>query len=85
MEDYAVVCLVPGLTPDRSILILAGTTTFGTQGAVEFVSRPDSVEQLLKQLPGAGSGPIKPFEPLVHVKIARGVPVETELVAARGR
>ena len=85
VEDYAVVCLVPGLTPDRAILILAGTTTFGTQGAVEFVSRPDSVEQLLKQLPGAGSGPIKPFEALVHVKIARGVPVETELVAARGR
>ncbi len=85
LEDYAVVCLVPGLSPDRSILILAGTTTFGTQGAVEFVSRPDSVAQLLKQLPGAGSGPIKPFEALVHIKIARGVPVETELVAARGR
>lgn len=85
VEDYAVVCLVPGLTPERSILILAGTTTFGTQGAVEFVSRPDSVEQLLKQLPGAGSGPIKPFEALIHVKIARGVPVETELVAARSR
>ena len=85
VEDYAVVCLVPGLIPDRSILILAGTTTFGTQGAVEFVSRPDSVEQLLKQLPGTGSGPIKPFEALVHVKIARGVPVETELVATRGR
>ncbi len=85
VEDYAVVCLVPGLTPERSILILAGTTTFGTQGAVEFVSRPDSVAQLLKQLPSAGSGPIRPFEALVHVKIARGVPVETELVAARGR
>ncbi len=85
VEDYAVVCLVPGLIPDRSILILAGTTTFGTQGAVEFVSRPDSVEKLLKQLPGAGSDPIKPFEALVHVKIARGVPVETELVAAHGR
>ncbi len=85
VEDYAVVGLVPGLSPERSILILAGTTTFGTQGAVEFVSRPDSVERLLKQLPGAGSGPIRPFEALVHVKIARGVPVETELVAARSR
>lgn len=85
VEDYAVVGLVPGLAPDRSILILAGTTTFGTQGAVEFVSRSDSLEQLLKQLPGAKSGPVKPFEALVHVKIARGVPVETELVAVHSR
>ena len=41
--------------------------------------------QLLKQLPGAKSGPVKPFEALVHVKIARGVPVETELVAVHSR
>jgi hypothetical protein len=85
VEDYAVVGLVPGLAPERSILILAGTTTFGTQGAVEFVSRPDSVAQLLKRLPEGSSGPIKPFEALLHVKIARGVPVETELVAAHSR
>jgi hypothetical protein len=84
IEDYAIVCLVPGLAPERSIMILAGTTTFGTQGAVEFVSRPDSVENLLKQLPTNG-GTIKPFEALVHVKIARGVPVESELVTARRR
>jgi hypothetical protein len=76
IEDYAVIGLVPGLAPGRFMLILAGTTTFGTQGVVEFVSRPDSVERLLKQLPGAISGPIKPFEALVRVKIARGVPVE---------
>jgi hypothetical protein len=85
VDDYALVGLVPGLVPDRSILILAGTTTFGTQGAVEFVSRADSVARLLKRLPGAGSGPIKPFEALLHVKIARGVPVETELLAVRSR
>ncbi len=33
-EDYAVVAYVPGLNPDRSEMIIAGTTTFGTQGAV---------------------------------------------------
>jgi hypothetical protein len=47
-EDYAVVGLVPGATPSRMVMILAGTTTFGTQGAVEFVSRPDSVGKLLQ-------------------------------------
>src|SRR5437762_1768224 len=34
-DDYAVVALVRGLNPTRSVLILAGTTTLGTQAAVE--------------------------------------------------
>jgi hypothetical protein len=83
-EDYAVIGLVPGVTPNRFVMILAGTTTFGTQGAVEFVSRADSVEKLLRQMPGSGSE-VKPFEALVRVKIARGVPLETELLALRER
>jgi len=65
-------------------MILAGTTTFGTQGAVDFVSRPDSVEKMLQEIPSSGSE-MKPFEALLRVKVARGVPVDTELVALRLR
>jgi len=83
-EDYAVVGLVPGTSRERFVLILAGTTTFGTQGAVEFVSRTDSLEKLMQQIPGSATE-MKPFEALVRVKIARGVPLETELVALRMR
>jgi len=83
-EDYAVVGLVPGKSSDRFVMILAGTTTFGTQGAVEFVCRPDAVEKLLQEMPGSSSE-MKPFEALVRVKIARGVPLDTELVAVRPR
>jgi hypothetical protein len=46
-EDYAVIGLLPGLDPSRSILILAGNTTFGTQAAVEYVCREDSLHELL--------------------------------------
>jgi hypothetical protein len=86
-EDYALVGLVPGIGSGQYVMILAGTTTFGTQGAVEFVCRQDSVEKLLRAIPGVGGvgGTIKPFEALVRVKIARGVPVGSELVAVRGR
>ena len=49
-EDFAVIGLVPGLNPARSVLILAGTTTIGTQAAAEYVSREDSLEQLLLRL-----------------------------------
>jgi len=84
-EDYSVIGLVPGIGAGRYVLILAGTTTFGTQGAVEFVCRQESLEKLLHEIPGANTGSIRPFEALVRVKIARGVPVETELVAVRAR
>jgi hypothetical protein len=83
-EDYAVVGLVPGVSQQRFVMILAGTTTFGTQGAVEFVCRPDSVEKLMQEMPGSAKE-MKPFEALVRVKIARGVPLETELVTVRPR
>jgi hypothetical protein len=83
-EDYGIVGLVPGMTPGRFVMILAGTTTFGTQGVVEFVSRPDSVAKILEQLPGYNHD-VRPFEALVRVKIARGVPIESELVALRPR
>lgn len=82
-EDYAVIGLVPGLSPSRSILIVAGTTTFGTEGAVEYICRPDTVEQLLQRLAVSDSAELKPFEALLHVKVAKGVPVESELVAVR--
>jgi hypothetical protein len=81
-EDYAVIGLVPGIG-SHYVMILAGSTTFGTQGVVEFVCRQESVEKLLHEIPGSAAGGIKPFEALVRVKIARGVPVGTELVSVR--
>lgn len=85
VEDYAVVSLLPGLDPSRSILILAGNSTFGTQAAVEYVCREDSLKDLLQRLKVSAASDMKPFEALLHVKIAHGVPVVTDLVAVRNR
>jgi hypothetical protein len=82
-DDYSVVALVKGLNPTRSELILAGTTTIGTQAAVEYVCQPDYLEQLLLRLAVSNSGELKPFEAVIHVKVTRGVPVGSELVALR--
>lgn len=84
-EDYSIISLLPGLDPSRSILILAGATTFGTQAAVEYVSREDDVRRLLQHLNVAKPADLKPFEAVLHVKIAHGVPVTTELIALRMR
>ncbi|HYM74799.1 MAG TPA: hypothetical protein VE377_02380 [Candidatus Dormibacteraeota bacterium] len=85
VEDYAVVSLLPGLDPSRSILILAGNSTFGTQAAVEYVCREDSIKELLQRLNVSKASDLKPFEALLHVKIAHGVPVVTDLVSVRNR
>jgi hypothetical protein len=82
-EDYAIVGLVPGMNPARSLLILAGTTTIGTQAAAEYVCRQDSLEQLLLRLSISENGQIMPFEVVLRVKVARGVPVGSEVVALR--
>jgi hypothetical protein len=82
-EDYAIVALRPGLDPAHSMLILAGTTTVGTQGAAEYVCREDSLTQLLQRLGVSKADEMKPFEALLHVKVTHGVPVITDLVAVR--
>ena len=82
-EDYAVIALMRGMDPSESVLILAGTTTLGTQAAVEYVCHEDSLAQLLPRLGVPPSGEVKPFEVVLHVKVTRGVPIESEIVAVR--
>jgi hypothetical protein len=84
-EDYAIVALVRGLNPARHVMILAGTTTIGTQAAVEYVCAKDSVEQLLRRLGVRAGSELEPFEALLRVKVTRGVPVDIQLVAVRNR
>jgi hypothetical protein len=82
-EDYGVIALVRGLDPGQSVLILAGSTTIGTQAAVEYVCSKNSVEELLLRLSVSQTGQLRPFEAVIRVKVTRGVPVSTELVALR--
>ena len=83
VDDYSVIALKRGLDPAHSVLILAGTTTIGTQGAVEYVCQQNSLEDLLRHLSVTNPGELKPFEAVIRVKVARGVPVGEELVALR--
>ena len=79
-EDYAVIGLKQS-SESRLVLIVAGTTTFGTQGAVEYLCRQDSLKTLLDRLAVHKAGELHPFEALLHIRISRGVPVDATLVA----
>ena len=84
-EDFAVVALVPALNPSRWALILAGTSTIGTQAAVEYVCREDTVRELLNRAgnPKPGSRPL--FEAVLDVHIKGGVPLRSEIVSFHPR
>ena len=84
-EDNGVVALLPGLNAARGVMILAGSTTFGTPGTVEYVCRQNSVEESLLRLSVSKEGEVKPFEALLRVKVTRRVPASTELIALRDR
>jgi hypothetical protein len=81
-EDYAVVELVRGTQSAQSVLLLAGTTTFGTQGAVEFVCNQDRIRDLLTRL-GVKGDSLPPFSAVLRVKVNRGVPTESSIAALR--
>lgn len=84
-EDYAVISLGPGLDPSHSTLILGGTTTLGTQAAAEYVTRANDLTELLQRLHVSRSEDLKPFEALLRVRIAAGVPVQTDLLSVRSK
>lgn len=82
-EDYALIVLAPGIHPEKRVLILAGITTFGTQAAAEFVSRPDLLKSLISHLKVSASGEVEPFEAVINVKIDDEVPVDERIVTIR--
>jgi hypothetical protein len=84
LEDYALVGLIPGMNPRRWIMILAGTSTIGTQAAAEFVTRDKSTQELVDRA-GTTGGLMRPFEGVIQVKVNGGVPVASELVALHTR
>lgn len=81
IDDYAIVARVPGLNQEHKILLAAGTTTIGTEAAIEFVCHKDTVRLFLDKL--GTESPDMNFEAVLYIKIARGVPIKTELVAFR--
>ena len=84
-EDYALVGLVPGLdygAPGIDTCRHHHVRHAGSGGVR--ISR-GLHQEITHRLPKDWASEAKPFEALVRVKIAQGVPVETELVAVHTR
>ncbi len=81
VDDYALVGLFHRTDPQHWIMTAAGTSTLGTQAAIEFLCSDNTVTSLLQRFGSAGT--IHPFQAVLHVKLARGVPTESQIVAFR--
>ncbi len=83
-EDYALVSLLKGLSENNRLMILAGINTFGTQAAVEYVTQPKYIKDLISHLNIAppGEPPQLPdyYQILLKVKVNGGVPIHVSYV-----
>ena len=86
--EHAVVSMMPGLRPDRKILILAGLTTSGTQAAAQFATSLEGIQEMRRRLPHSGSSQATAwpasFEHLLRIRLNQGIDiVSAECIASR--
>lgn len=83
--EHALVSVVPGVNPARRVVILAGITTSGTQGAAEFLSSEAGLRDLLAAIGTRQNGRLvfpRFFQCVVRVEVAHGLDViSTKYVA----
>ncbi len=78
--SYAVVASFPGLRPDREILMLAAHGGPGTQAAVDYLTRIETVRTINETLKLSDKGPRKHYQMLLRVFVDKSAPVKTEYV-----
>jgi len=83
--EYALISLLPGVTPNQFVLILAGLSTLGTQAAAEFATS-DNTMQVLGQMRSTVSDntALPPyFQALLQIQIRDGIAVKTNCLLVR--
>jgi hypothetical protein len=83
--EYALISLLPGLIPDRYIMVLAGISTIGTQAAAEFATSAESMQKLARMLAGPSSKKTASpyFQALLRVQIRDGTAAKAECLFVR--
>ena len=81
--DYAIFSVLPGPAPDHRMMVLAGLTTSGTQGAADFACSPTALAGLRKKLGSSGAFP-RYFQCVLRVETSKGLDaMQVRLVAGR--
>jgi hypothetical protein len=77
LDEFAVVSFYEGLTPGTRLVVLSCSSTAGTGAAAEYVTRPDTVRGLLREMGVDPQAPRLPqsFQVVVRARMKRGVPI----------
>jgi hypothetical protein len=84
-EGYAIVALLPNLTGRAPILVVAGTSTEGTEAAGEFVSNLDRLSDSLRKLKIGDRGPVHHLELLIKTSFVSSASAAYEILAYRAQ
>jgi hypothetical protein len=85
-RDYALVLMLPNMNRDQRILLTYGIYTKGTQAAIEYVTNPESLEDLRNRLTALTPGKKEPprfFQVLLATTVENDVPGRASFVSAR--
>ena len=78
--DYAVVAMNTAFNPKRRAVTIAGISGYGTEGAAEFVTREDRVEEVLSRLSVRQGAPMPSFEAVIRFNIQGEVAIQPQIV-----
>jgi hypothetical protein len=82
-ESYAVLAFLPNPNQSGHILLIAGTTSEGTQIAGQFVTNVDSFGKVLAKAGIDPRGPARPFQVLLRLTAIAGSPGRFEVISFR--
>jgi len=83
-EDYALISMIPGLDGRRKLLLLNGLNTEGTEIALEYLTNPATIRELLNALHQAAAPRHRGewrFQAVLHAEVRDKVPTRAEIVA----
>jgi hypothetical protein len=85
LEDHALISVMPGVSGERTIMVLAGTFSEGTQAASEFVTTAGTLAELNQRLQQtkANASASRYYQALIKVRVENSFPTKATLVAFR--
>jgi hypothetical protein len=77
--DYAIVSRVFDRTTDRMVVVAAGITHFGTEGAGDFLSHPEYFSEAAPRLPG--DWPARNLQIVLRIPVVQGASGHPQVLA----
>jgi hypothetical protein len=86
IEDYALITVTPGVTGQRTVMVLAGIYSEGTEAAADFVTNASYLNELnlrLRQLRGQSESTPRYYQALLKVRVENSFPTKVSLLTVR--